>query len=348
MLYGPAADAIGRRPTLLAGLSIFAVGGIGATVAGSIGFLLGARFLQGLGAGAGMSIAFTMIRDLFEGHAAQRRLAIITIVANSAPIVAPTLGAGLLRLVGWRGIYGVTAVAGLVLIAVTLLGLRETRRASAAPASGSPVARLLRDYRRLLTHGPAVRHVIVNGLSFAWAFAYISGSPLVLIGVLHVSALGFAALFACTGGAIVVGALLNGRLIRSGLAPRTVLLSAILLALLASTALAGIMLAGWLSVPAAMPLLVLTTACFGLAAPSAAHGALDPLPEIAGVAGGLLTSVQMLAGALASFLVALLFPRLGPLAMPGVMAVAAVAALLVYVPGKRQRALACHVAAEVE
>jgi DHA1 family bicyclomycin/chloramphenicol resistance-like MFS transporter len=332
IVYGPAADRLGRRPVLLAGLVLFTIGGLGATGAGSITVLLGARFLQGLGAGAGMTLAFAMVRDLFEGHAAQRRLAVITIVSNIAPIVAPTLGAGLLGLTGWRGIYGVTALAGVLLTGVVWLGLGETHKPRPI-AVNSLVSHLANGYRRVLTHGVAVRHIVVNGLGFGWMFAYVSGSPLVLIGVLHVSPPTYAALFACTGAGIVAGALVNGRLARHGASSRTVLLTAILLALCATTLLTGVTIAGELSLTTAMPLLVLATACFGLAAPSAAHGALGPIPELAGIAGGLLTSVQMLTGALASTLVAYLVPRLGPVAMSGTMAAYALLALIVYVLG---------------
>jgi DHA1 family bicyclomycin/chloramphenicol resistance-like MFS transporter len=336
IIYGPAADRLGRRPVLVAGLVLFTIGGLGATAAGSIGVLLGVRLLQGLGAGVGMTLAFAMIRDVFEGHAAQRRLAVTTIVGNIAPIVAPSLGAGLLGLMGWRSIYGVTALTGVLVIVVVWLGLDETRPPPAA-VGGSLVSDLARGYQRVLTHGKAIRHIIVNGLGFGWMFAYVSGSPLVLIGVLHISPVAYAVLFACTGGGIVAGASVNGWLARHRVSSRGVLLLAILLALAATLALAGLSLSGTPSLFVMMPLLVLATACFGLAAPSAAHGALDPIPEFAGIAGGLLTSVQMLTGALTSTLVALVFPLLGPLAMPGTMAACALFALLVYLPGSLRR-----------
>jgi MFS transporter, DHA1 family, multidrug resistance protein len=80
-----------------------------------------------------------------------------------------------------------------------------------------------------------------------------------------------------------------------------------------------------------MPLLVASTFCFGLAAPSAARGALDPIPELAGVAGGLLTSIQMLCGAASSSFVALLFPVFGIFSMSGVMAVCALLAGMAWI-----------------
>jgi len=81
-----------------------------------------------------------------------------------------------------------------------------------------------------------------------------------------------------------------------------------------------------------LPLLTLTTASFGMVAPSAAHGALEPLGEVAGVGGGLLASLQMLFAAGTSSIVAMLFPKVGVLAMTGSMCTLSVAALALAIP----------------
>lgn len=313
--YGPLSDARGRKPVLLAGLVLFTAGGIGSALAPSLVALLAARLLQGLGAGAGMTIAMAMVRDLFEGAAMQRRLAAITVVANVAPIVAPSIGVGLLASAGWRGIYGVMGALGLVVALVTWLALAETSK----PA-GSRVAPPRERYRRVWSNRSVVGHILLNGLGFGWMFAYVAGSPLVLLRVLHVTPIVYAAMFATTGAAIVAGATLNGWLGSRGLGSRGTLAIAVGLALLATLSLIALSALHELSLLNAMPLLAASTFAFGFAAPTAAQGALEPMPELAGVAGGLLASVQMLFGAASSSLVALLFPTLGAYAMSGVMA----------------------------
>jgi MFS transporter, DHA1 family, multidrug resistance protein len=159
--YGPLSDGHGRKPLLLVGLALFTAGGVASALAPSLVVLLAARLLQGLGAGAGMTIAMAMVRDLFEGAAMQRRLAAITVVANVAPIVAPSIGVGLLASIGWREIYGVMGALGLLVALVTWLALDET----AAPAGrrGGP----LRDgYRRVMSNRSVVGLILLNGLGF--------------------------------------------------------------------------------------------------------------------------------------------------------------------------------------
>ena len=314
--YGPLSDARGRKPTLLLGLVLFTVGGIVSALAPSISVLLGARLVQGIGAGAGMTVALAIVRDLFDGNAMQHRLAAITVVANVAPIVAPSIGVGLLAAIEWRGIYGVMAACGLLAALATWAGLTESapRRSEGFAMSG------LRDgYRRVLTQRAAIGHIFINGLGFGWMFAYVAGSPLVLLHILHVTPIVYAAMFAMTGLGIVAGATVNGVIGSRGFGARGILAFAICTTLAATLGLIALSLLHHATLLTIMPLLVASTFCFGLAAPSATRGALDLIPELAGVAGGLLTSVQMLCGAASSSLVALLFPMLGLFAMSGVM-----------------------------
>jgi MFS transporter, DHA1 family, multidrug resistance protein len=327
LVYGPLSDAYGRRPVLLLGLAIFTGGGLLSALAPSIGMLLAARFAQGLGAGAGMTLALAIVRDRFDGDAMQRRIASITVVANVAPIVAPSIGVALLAAIHWRGIYGVMAACGLLAACVTWRGLDES--AVRTDRARFSLALLARDYTAVLRHREIAGAILINGFGFGWMFAYVAGSPLVLLDMLHVRPAVYAAMFATTGAGIVAGAMLNGWLAGRGVSGARLLSVAVTGALFAGIGLIALDAFGHVTLASVMPLCFISTFCFGLAAPAAARAALDPLPELAGAAGGLLTSVQMLMGAVSSSLVALLFPYSGLFGVSGVMTACAALAGIV-------------------
>lgn len=312
LALGPLSDRLGRRPVLLGGLTLYALAGIGCTTAPSAVALVAWRLVQGIGAASSTVLALAIVRDLFEGAAARRKLSVIAVVGGVAPIVAPTLGGFMLLLAGWRGVYGALALSGLALLVAVAVWLGESRRL--APPAGFADA-----YREVLTDRRAVGFVLCNAASFGCMFAWISGSPLVLMDALGVSAQAYGLLFACTAGAILLGSWLNGWLAGRGVGARRPLAWAIAAQFAATVALVVAMLAGPLSLVTLMPPLVVVTFCRGVIGPTAIHGAMEPMPHLAGVAAAALGCVQMATGATASAAVAWLYPSLGPPAMAAVM-----------------------------
>jgi DHA1 family bicyclomycin/chloramphenicol resistance-like MFS transporter len=337
IVYGPFSDRYGRRPMLLLGLALFTLGGLASSASGTLNLLLLARFVQGAGAGSGMTLAMAMVRDLFTGKKAQGRLAVITVVTNVAPMIAPALGAALLSHMGWRAIYLATGLCGVILLLAILFSLRET--AVRQHTEREPLLTVMtRAYRRVLGDRRAMAYIILNALGFSWMFAYIARSPLTFIDTFHTSPSLFAVLFACTGAGIVVGATLNGKLAQRGVGIKWLLLGGVVTAACCTSVLVFLTFMGSMSLWSFLPLLALTTASFGMVAPSAAHGALEPLGDVAGVGGGLLASMQMLFAAGTSCVVAMLFPRVGVIAMTGSMCTLAVLALALVVPLVRRAA----------
>jgi DHA1 family bicyclomycin/chloramphenicol resistance-like MFS transporter len=326
LIYGPVSDRYGRKPVLVAGLSLFTVASLLCAVAPSIGTLLAARLLEGAGAGAGITIAFAIVRDLFTGAAARTRLSMVTVVVNVAPVIAPTLGAVILAFTGWRAIYGALAVIGLLVVLASLFGYEESRDPKTMPPSG----RVLAGYRRLFENRSCVGHFLILGFGFGSAFAYISGSSLVLISLYHVTPAEYGLLFACTALGIVLGAALNGWLSARGAHHLPMLPIGLVCMIGVTILLAALALSGPIRLSLVVPLFVLSTFSFGIIAPNASHGTLEPIPEIAGVASGVLASFQMICATVSSALVSLLFVPLGLSAITVVMLVFALAAGLAY------------------
>ena len=92
VIWGPISDRHGRKPILLAAISVFIAASIVCTVAPSITVLIAARFVQAIG-GAGMTVmARAVVRDVYEGLAVARELSRMTAVMALAPLIAPLLG----------------------------------------------------------------------------------------------------------------------------------------------------------------------------------------------------------------------------------------------------------------
>lgn len=294
LAFGPLSDRFGRRPVLLVGLATFAVAGAMCAVSANFAWLLAARALQGIGAAAGTVLAFAMVQDCFEGDAARRRIATINTVMALAPIVAPIIGAFVLGLVGWRGIFAVLCGFGSILFLVALLGSAETIRAR-NPRALHP-AGLWRSYRRALTEPVAITNTLLSALAFADLFAFISGSSLVYVDQLGVARSGFALIFASASAGLMAGSLLVGRM-RAG---AEMLPVGLVLCTLAGAGLLGMRLADhFLLLPSVLLLVVNAFGC-GLIFPNAIHAALAPLRDIAGVASAVNGALRMAAGALAS------------------------------------------------
>lgn len=318
LVYGMLSDRFGRKPLLLIGLGLFALGGVLCTFAPSIGWLLVARAIQGAGAGVGPTIAMAASRDLLDGVVLRRRLANLAMLRNVAPIIAPAIGALLLGLGGWRAISGMLALAGITLFITMRLHFSETLP-RARRRDGALLAELWRSARHLAAARRALGFAAVQGLAGGALFAYIGGSPLLLIGVFKVSAALYAGLFATTAWGIVGGAFLAGRLAHRvasatilGIGGSLTAAAPLLAAILVQTQHGGLV--------AVMACFVTATFGFGLVAPTASHAALEPVAAVAGTAAALMNSFQMICMSVASLLVAWLFPLLGAVAVPGVMA----------------------------
>src|SRR5215468_4273962 len=89
LVHGPLSDRYGRRTWIIIALLLFSAGSLGCALAQSIEAFLGWRMLQGFSVGATTVVGRALIRDLFEGAAAQRQFARVNLVFILAPAVAP-------------------------------------------------------------------------------------------------------------------------------------------------------------------------------------------------------------------------------------------------------------------
>jgi DHA1 family bicyclomycin/chloramphenicol resistance-like MFS transporter len=306
LICGPLADRFGRRLTLLVGLVVFSLSAGCCAVAGSFSLLLGCRLVQGLAAGACAVVPFAIVRDSFSGATARNRLSQVAAVLGIAPMVAPVLGGWVMTVADWRTIYAAQAISGVLIFIVAAIGLAETlppeRRRPIHPAS------LIGSYRAVLGDGPFRGFALVYALGFGCMFTYISGSPSVFMGGLGLSGTVFSYLFAITSCGVLLGSLLSARLSTRHVSSRKIMTVGMVLMAAGAFGALGLTMAGVVHTYTLMPLVWLVIFCFGLTAPSTNHEALHGLPHVAGAAAGIMRCGQMVAGAVASALIAALEP----------------------------------------
>jgi DHA1 family bicyclomycin/chloramphenicol resistance-like MFS transporter len=196
LLAGPLSDRYGRKWLVLGGLAIFAAGSILCAFSDTLSFLVLGRVLQALGACAASVLSRAIARDLFDGEALARALALTMIAGAAAPGFSPLLGSALDSLFGWRIIFLVVAAFGAVLALHYSTSAGEThpsdRRASlAASAVTSAYGRLAIDPRFLL---PAASvSLVIGGL-----FTFFAAAPAILMSELGLTAFQLGLSFATT------------------------------------------------------------------------------------------------------------------------------------------------------
>jgi MFS transporter, DHA1 family, multidrug resistance protein len=285
LLFGPVSDRLGRRPVLLAGCAAFAGFGVVAAFARSIEALLLCRLLMGMGAGTVQVLVLAMVRDLYTGREARTKQSYVNLAGGVAPIIAPTLGVAVAAAGGWRAIYAVLAVGAVALLAVAWLCIGETvPLGTARGARRLTVRGTLASYARVVREPVAIGNAAVLALGFGYLFAYVSSSSLVLIGLLGASQRTYGAFFATTALGLMGGSLTNARLTRRGVPHARLLGTGLAVAAGCAVALLALATLGLLRPWNLILLVVVGNLAHGTARPNAAQGALEPLPEIVGVA----------------------------------------------------------------
>jgi len=294
--YGPASDRIGRKAPVLLGAGVFAVASVVCANATSIEMLLGARFLQALGACSGAVVARAIVRDLFNHTETARMLSLLTLVMGLAPILAPLLGGFLLTIGGWQANFLVQMAFGLAVGAATLFQLKESR--SEATAIQAKAENPFQAYGILIRQRRLIGYTLAGALNGAALFTYVSSSPELLIKTFGISPQMFGWAFGLNAVGIIGGGQVNRYVLRT-LTPDQVLRAASLSAALVAIALALAAFAG-LGAVYILPLLFLLLSSFGFMQGNTMAGALNVDPLRAGSISALMGGVSFASGALAS------------------------------------------------
>jgi DHA1 family bicyclomycin/chloramphenicol resistance-like MFS transporter len=338
-VYGPLSDMIGRKAPLYLGLALFSISSVGCALAPSVGVLIAFRFLQGIGACAGMVIPRAIVRDLHTGVDATRLMSLLMLVFSISPILAPLTGSFVIQLGGWRAVFWTVLIAAVVGWAI-LGTLSETR--PPAERSESSIRGAVAAYGLLLRDRHFLGLAFIGAFGISSFFVYLSNSPFVLIEHYHLSPRLYSVYFSANAASFFALAQLTGwlaarfglrRLVRGAV----IVYATMMLALLAAFA------AGIDSLYVLAAFLFVGYGFLGLVIPTTAVLALEEYGEIAGTASALMGTIQFVTGAVIMLFVG---SFLNGTALPMVAGIAGCAAVALVLTQTTLRSSAPQPAAE--
>ncbi|CAN7381524.1 multidrug effflux MFS transporter [Microbacterium sp. LjRoot45] len=210
LIVGPLSDKVGRRLPLLAVTALHVLASTAAALAPSLELLSAARVLMGAGAAAGGVVAAAIVRDLFGGRRLVVMLSRLALVSGVAPVLAPLVGSGLLLVTSWRGIFGVLAVYGAVMLISAIVFIPETLPKARRQDRGATT--VWQRYRSVFSDRVFIGVLIIGGMTFSGLFSYLSASSFLFQESYGFDAQQYGLLFAANSLGVVLGVQVAARL----------------------------------------------------------------------------------------------------------------------------------------
>ena len=291
---GIASDRFGRKRALLGFIAIYTVGVAATAAAPSLGAMIAARFVWGLGGAGPRAVAIAMIRDSHEGVRMAQVLSYVQSIFVIVPVVAPTLGAVALHAGGWRA----TVIVPAVVAGLLVLWLRripetlptEKRRPATRATVKAALSQIFRDR-------PTVLYAVSMAFLFGCISSYISLAES-LIDELYRRKSQFPIIFGLIAATMGVSTLINARLVgRFGLDRMLRIMP------VASATLGGGLALISLQTQGKPPFVVFAVGMAGLLSvqtlvtPNVQTAAMGRHGQLAGLAAGILGSIATVGGA---------------------------------------------------
>jgi MFS transporter, DHA1 family, multidrug resistance protein len=332
LVYGPLADRYGRKPVLMVALAGFVVASIFAASAATFSALIVARLLQGLMSASSRVLAVAIVRDSYSGRRMARISSLAQMVFFLVPILAPSIGQGLLALGPWRFIFYVLGGFAAVVLAWSALRFQETL----APADRRPLslASLLEAYGTTLTNRYSLGYSLAASLTFGGIIAFVASAEQVFSDTFGEPER-FALFFGICAFFMGLASFANSRLVER-LGTRMISQAGLFALIMLSLAHVAIDWAGLETLWVYIGFQALSMTCIGLCGSNFGAMAMQPVGHIAGTASSIQGFIVSVGAVLVGSAIGQAYDGSTlPLAI-GYLAIGAVALGIVYVVEERQ------------
>jgi DHA1 family bicyclomycin/chloramphenicol resistance-like MFS transporter len=290
IFFGPLSDAIGRKKSILLGISIYIIGSVVALSASSIEVFLLGRMIQGFGVAGPKIASRALIRDMYKGAAMARIMSFVMMVFILVPMLAPSVGQLVLQVADWRWIFGLLIMQATIAGVWLLMRQPETlSKENRIPLNRN---RLVADVRIILGRRDVMAYTVLLGCIFGGLMLHISTAQSIFQDVYNTGDR-FPLFFAMLAIGSAVINFSNGKIVlrvgmlRCVIGALTVLLSTAFILLLAALFFDGVP-------PFAlfMGLGMVMFSCFGMVFGNVNAMAMEPLGKTAGLGASLISSLS--------------------------------------------------------
>lgn len=206
IFFGPLSDRYGRRLPLLSGMWLFIISTLLCLFSQTIEQFVAFRLLQGIAGAGGIVISRSVATDKYSGHELAKMLAVIGAINGVAPVAAPIVGGLLTDAIGWKGIFWVLFVLGLVLLACCM---RFRESLPVEKRSAEKWSDTFRSFGVVLRDKRYVCYVLQMAFAQGVLFANIASSPFIIQQHYGFSAFTFSLFFGINALAIGIAAALS-------------------------------------------------------------------------------------------------------------------------------------------
>ncbi|MBS9478421.1 multidrug effflux MFS transporter [Ancylobacter sp. VKM B-3255] len=303
IFYGTLADRFGRKPVLLVGLAIYTVASVACFFAPSLGIMMAARAIQGVGSAATRILAITIVRDCYSGRQMARVMSLAFIVFLAVPIIAPSIGQLIMLVAPWRMIFSMLCLFGVVLLVWTVARLPETLH----PEDRTPISvrGITFAFGLVFRSRVTVGYMLAMTMVMGGLFGFINSAQQVFADAFGAREL-FTLIFAIIAVFMALSSLLNSRVVGK-LGMRRVSHAALLGYLAVTLVHAGFVVGGIETIWSFSILQALMMFFFGLMVSNFNAMAMEPVGHVAGTASSALGFVSTVGGASLGFLLGQLF-----------------------------------------
>ncbi|MDQ0158240.1 multidrug effflux MFS transporter [Alkalibacillus salilacus] len=193
LTVGALSDIFGRKKPLIISISIYVIASIVCAIAPNVWVLVVARFIQGFSGAGGIVISRSIIRDWYSGNQLTKMFSLLVLVMGLAPILAPMLGGQILLFTGWRGLFTILSIVGIILTFIAVFRLRESLPQEERSSGG--LKSTVQMFTALIKHRRYMGFALIQGFASAAMFSYISGSSFILQDIFNLSPQVYAMLF---------------------------------------------------------------------------------------------------------------------------------------------------------